>query len=103
MDDYKRALLMHVRNELVNSKKLESICFSFLDQFDIEGYPGDRRGLDYIKGMLPEMDALCDHKTWLKGEYCETNHIYNDGTDYWWSCGWKEPRIAMIDFLLNNR
>ena len=61
MDDYKRALLMHVRNELVNSEKPKSICFSFLAQFDIEGYPNELRTLNYIKGLLPEMDALCNY------------------------------------------
>lgn len=102
MDDYKRALLMHVRNELVNSKKPESICFSFLNQFDIEGYPNYVGGLEFIEDMLPEMDALFDYKIWLN-DGSGTNYAYNNGTGYWWSYGWKEPRIAMIDFLLNNR
>lgn len=76
--------------------------FFFLNQFDIEGYPDKLRNLKYIKGMLPEMDVLCDYKTWMDG-WNEPKYIYDDGTGYWWGRGWKEPRIAMIDFLLNNR
>lgn len=104
MDDYKRALLMHTRREIETTEEpcLCSICISFLNQIGLESCLDDNLDLDYIKGMLPEMNALFDYKTWLN-DGSGTNYLYDNGTGFWWSYGWNEPRLAMLDFLLNNR
>ncbi len=106
MDDYKRALLMRIRDRLMDPQSFhDSICYEFLREIGIEKgsyLPGSAPGLSFLEDLLPEMDELFDSKQW--SFYEEKAPIFNDGYDYWWSpCNWTELRIAMIDFLLNNR
>lgn len=106
MDDYKRALLMRMRDRLITLDIFhDSICYEFLREIGIEKgsyLPGSVPGLSFLEDLLPEMDELFDSKQW--SFYEEKAPVFNGGYDYWWHPrDWVEPRIAMIDFLLNNR
>lgn len=119
MDDYKRALYMRVHDKLIDPASFhDSICFMILREIGIDKgsyLQGSAPGLSFLEDLLPEMDALFDSKQWFQPEeepvpnrwpaFWETHeYCFNDGNDYWWSpCDWAEPRIAMLDFLLNNR
>lgn len=81
-----------------------------MDEFNKENYPDCGIRLSFLEGLLPEMDKLFDYRTWFdEFGYAEIKHAAgyyenNDGRNYWWRpFNWVEPRIAMLDFLLNNR
>jgi len=107
MDDYKRALYMRVRDRLMGPKKdHDSICFTLMSELGNEGHMKDIYNLCFIEGLCSEMKELFDEKTWCKpGVWKDTTYSSNKyNTNYWWTpYNWTEPRIAMIDFLLNNR
>ncbi len=106
MDDYKRALLMRVRNRLMNPKKYHcGLCDSFADQLEIDGAVINDYDAFFIQEFNYEMDQLFDHRQWEPG-FQGVGYVSQDidQGDYWWyPSDWVEPRIAMIDFLLNNR
>jgi len=106
IDDYKRELLMRVRNRIENAKRFESfntdyICYAiksvlfeetssyFLDYILLE---------DFIAELFPEFIDMFDGFCW-----------YEDGGKMkallgytWWESGWKEPRIRILDTILQT-
>jgi len=115
MDDYKRSLLMRVRESLLALKPFhDSICYEFKNELKVDGAMLSSVSVKSIDELLPEMQELFDEKQWHKPEdpptpnrwpqlWTAPDSVFNDGNDYWWTLSWIEPRIAMIDFLLNNR
>lgn len=107
MDDYKRELYMRVRDRLMDPKQAhDSICLSLMSELGNEGHMKNIYNQSFIENLCSEMKELFDEKTWYKPRvWKDTTYNPNKyNTNYWWDpYDWVEPRIAMIDFLLNNR
>lgn len=105
MDDYKRGLLMRVRDRLMDPNRYHpGLCDCLTDELEDDGALIDDSEF-FIKGFNYEMDQLFDYRMWDKHLLSTAMpYEFNPGYNYWWyPPDWVEPRITMIDFLLNNR
>lgn len=107
MDDYKRELLMRVRDRLMDPNRYHTgLCDCSADELEIDGAVIDDTEL-FLVDLQNEMLQLFDYSMWHRelyaGDIVDSSHLV-EANDYWWypPC-WVEPRIAMLDFLLNNR
>ncbi len=110
MDDMKRAVYMEALRVMKKSSWYGSTGFVCLDLNEAlkviaGGSPlktlGDFRNLDEtLVELFPEFFELFDGHAWTQDGEC-INKQYQHGA--WWESGWSEPRVRILEFILNNR
>ena len=103
MDDLKRTIYMRAL-DLVNKPEKPYVCVALTTAFEeIIGY---QPSCEELQEYLPEFHDLIDYKTWVKFENCDTisarswdNYVNFRG---WWTHFWQEPRIRILNCILNT-
>ena len=108
IDDYKRELLMRVRDRIENSEKFEEqygtrfICCAMkyiLCEEEVVDFLEDSTSLaELVDEIFPEFIAMFDGVCW-----CEDSVYYEITSNQgWWEIDWKEPRIRILDTILQT-
>jgi len=104
MDDMKKAIYLEARCRIENGS--EFLCNALLRAIcSVTGLPiPDGNDYSLIKCILPEFYELDDGKFWFKRAITRKWLYRGEGEqEAWWEANWPEPRLAVIDFLLENR
>ncbi len=102
MDDLKMALYISARNTIASTQpRYNYVCIALLETLasEIGLYVHFKDEKKALKEFFPEFFALYD------GCWDQTLHHDSKSGKHgaWWPCGWKEPRLAILDFIINNR
>jgi hypothetical protein len=108
MDDMKRAIYMEALRLMKAEQGLDSTGFVCVDlNKALQTVAGGRASIyeidkldDMLEEFFPEFFAFFDGSAWTKaGEPVGKNHKHGA----WWEKHWFEPRIRILEFILNNR
>jgi hypothetical protein len=102
MDDLKMSVYISARNMIASTPAdYEYICVSLLQALysEVGFYVSFADRKEILEEFFHEFFDLYD------GYWDQTmHHNFRDGKHRaWWSCDWKEPRLAILDFIINNR
>jgi len=110
MDDLKRTIYMEARR-MIDAGERRFLCYALHSALrDITGLDLEmleERLADLFEEFFPEFFRLHDGHYYapssclaLEGEF----YIVRDHFLYavWWEYGWKEPRLATLDYILNR-
>ena len=107
IDDYKRELLMRVRDRIENSEKFASpgagfVCYKIKNVLYEENFTDVFKNLfsqqEVVAELFPEFTDMFDGFCW-----CRDGKNYEIGASRgWWEPSWKEPRIRILDTLLRD-
>ena len=98
MDDMKKGVYLQVLRHLQEDSPLKHEGLCFLLQASLEaGVP-----LGTLE-VFQEFYELNDWKRWVKDGYSiDYSSSSNTAKDfYWWEKGWKDPRIRILNCILN--
>jgi hypothetical protein len=99
MDDYKRALHMSAQR-LLSERRVKVVCSSLERAISDEGALFEIH--DVIEELFPEFFSLHDVRIWFRdGTHLAPPHE-TASNFVWWDCRWFEPRIRVLDCVLNN-
>ena len=111
MDDLKLSIYMEARR-MIEEGKSEFVCRALrYATEDITGMAFECGGATLhavLEEFFPEFFELYDGKYWsFDWEPTGEKVFYSAGEldthSAWWFYEWKEPRLAIIDFIINNR
>jgi hypothetical protein len=108
MDDMKRAIYMEALRLMKDEQERWSTGFVCLDlNRALQTVAGDRAWVhgvdkfdDVLEEFFPEFFAFFDGSAWTEtGARIDKE----DKHGAWWEKHWFEPRICILEFILNNR
>jgi hypothetical protein len=94
MDDMKKSALLWAKRDILTEEEpeYEGLCYRIAGEFGTGNTAAD------LKELLSEFWKLFDGTYWHSLEECDYD-IHRG--DFWWKPAWKEPRVRIIDCLLN--
>jgi len=101
MDDLKMSMYISARNMIGSTPPGHNyVCIALMGALASEvglqvAFQDEKKAL---KEFFPEFFALYDGY-WDESMY----HAKKGKHRAWWPCEWKEPRLAILDFIINNR
>lgn len=107
MDDMKRAMYMEALRVMKKSSWYGSTGFICLDLNEalkvlVGGLPFKTLGKldETLVEFFPEFFEFFDGHAWTQDGECINKQNQHNA---WWEKGWLEPRIRILEFILDNR